>query len=238
MKKISFVLMFISLISFGFAGEYIPEEDMYEYNNIVLNMKGPCAPYESGNYIVFTAPRTSRQQGIAFDFENYSTIHHYKIHKLTDFEGATTSSWMFFLLKKPAKVTSIKYRTIIDGLWTTDDTNPDTFTHQETGISFSCITIHNTDPVVTETVNDGYTKFVCFAETGKHIRLGGTFTNWDSWIYEMKEVAYGKYELSLPLPKGTYYYNYYEGMHAFTDDTNPSKGYTADGKIASCITVN
>ncbi len=238
MKKICSVFLFVSLITSVFAQENLQEEDMYEYNNIVLNMKGPCAPYESGSYIVFTAPRTSRQQGIAFDFENYSKIHHYKIHKLTDLDGVTTASWMFYLLKKPAKVTSIKYRTIIDGLWTTDATNPDTYTHEQTGISFSCITIQNTDPVITETSDDGFTKFVYFGESGKHIRLGGTFTNWDSWIYEMKEVAYGKYELSLPLPKGTYYYNYYEGMHSFTDNTNPLKGYTADGKIASCITVN
>ena len=238
MKKLFISIALCFSLASVFAKEASTEDNgNYEYNSIILEMKGIKAPYESGDYIVFTAPKNSRQLGIAFDFENYSQVHQYMVHNNYSFEGDVTDTWMFYILKKPVKTRQIKYRIIMDGLWTTDSTNSELVYDDASGIPFSVLNIKNTDPVITETQNDGCTKFICFAESGKKIRLGGTFTNWDSWIYELKEVSYGKYEISLPLPKGTYYYNFYEGMHSFTDKTNPSKGYTADGKIASCITV-
>lgn len=238
MKKIVLCLFLTFMAFSAFAArEATPAEDNFEYDSIVMQMRGVKAPYETGDYIVFTAPRTSRQQGIAFDFENYSTIHRYMVHNVTDSDGEITDTWMFYILKKPAKTSQIKYRIILDGLWTTDDTNTNIVYDDYSGIPFSYLAIQKTDPVITETESNGYTKFVCFAESGKTIRLGGTFTNWDSWIYEMQEVSYGKYEISLPLPKGTYYYNFYEGMRSFNDKSNPVKGYTPDGKTASCITV-
>ena len=53
----------------------------------------------------------------------------------------------------------------------------------------------------------------------------------------MVEVQRGKYQLDIPLPAGVYYYNYYSGITSFIDETNPSKGYTEDGRIASRIEV-
>ena len=100
----------------------------------------------------------------------------------------------------------------------------------------SRLVIPKEDPAATEILS-GYTHFVCFAEPGKKIRLGGTFTNWDSWIYTMNEVFPGRYELDLPLPPGTHYYSYFVEMSSFLDNTNPQKGYREDGKIVSCIKV-
>ena len=56
---------------------------------------------------------------------------------------------------------------------------------------------------------DGTVHFVYKGKAGQHIRLGGSFTNWDSWIYELTETSPGLYELELPLPAGKYYYSYY-----------------------------
>ena len=75
-------------------------------------------------------------------------------------------------------------------------------------------------------------------QSGQIIRLGGTFTNWDSSIYVMRETAPGLYELEIPLPRGTHYYAYYDGMASFVDKTNPDRAYTADGRTASVITIN
>ena len=75
-------------------------------------------------------------------------------------------------------------------------------------------------------------------ESGQRIRLGGIFTNWDSFIYELQETSPGLYQLELSLPKGTYYYAFYKGMSAFADDKNPKKVYTADGRIASVISID
>lgn len=213
------------------------QKDTYEYDLIVTSITEVKAPYVSGNYIVFTAPNTARTIGIAFDFENFNKIHNFQLHKNYGYEGDVTSSYYFYLLEKPKKLHKIYYRLIIDGLWTTDPTNSNVFYNNIEGYTLSCINIPYTEKFATETLDNGLTHFVCFAESGKKIRLGGTFTNWDSWIYEMKETTPGRYEIDLPLHAGTYYYSYYNGISSFIDETNPQKGYASDGRIVSCITI-
>ena len=55
---------------------------------------------------------------------------------------------------------------------------------------------------------------------------------------ELEETKPGFYELSIPLPTGIYYYNYYLGMNSFVDKTNPNRAYTPEGRTASVIKVN
>lgn len=237
MKRIGTLLIVSLLALAATAEETIPEQDLYEYHNTIAEITGVGAPYLDGDYIIFTAPKTSRYVGIVFDFEGYKQIHAYKLHNTYSFEGDITDSWFFYVLPKPKDRALISYRLIIDGLWTTDPNNPNRAFDPEAGIDVSRFVL---PPIVvrnTESVPEGYTRFICFAPPGQKIRLGGTFTNWDSWIYEMVEVQRGKYQLDLPLPAGTYYYNYYRGITSFIDETNPAKGYTPDGRIASLIEV-
>jgi hypothetical protein len=81
-------------------------------------------------------------------------------------------------------------------------------------------------------------KFVYRGKSGQKIRLGGNFTNWDSWIYHLTETSPGLYQVELPLPPGKYEYAFYTGITSFPDDGNPQKCYTPDGKIASLLIVN
>ncbi|MCR5725519.1 MAG: isoamylase [Treponema sp.] len=211
--------------------------DTYEYDTLIASIKGVSAPYISGDFIVFTAKRNSRYVGIAFDFEGYKKIHTFQLHKTISYEGDITDSWFFYVLEKPKKLAKISYRLIIDGLWTTDPTNPNKTYNVNDAIELSYVDLPVLEDYMTEVVPEGFTRFICHAPTGQKVRLAGTFTNWDSWIYEMTEVQQGKYMIDLPLPAGTYYYAYYTGMTAFSDGTNPTKGYSSDGKIVSCITV-
>ncbi len=219
------------------AKEKPVEKDTYDYDNIVSSIRGVQAPQIIDDYIVFTAENNARLVGIAFDYENYSVIHPYSLRKTWDYEGEMTGSWYFYILEKPKKIQSISYKLVIDGLWTTDPSNPESFYDWENGIELSRIKLPAEEKVITETLQEGYTKFICNAEPGQKVRLGGSFTNWDSWIYEMTEVAPGKYEISLPLPPGIYYYAYFTGLKRFIDDTNPLKTYSADGKMASQIII-
>ncbi len=239
MKNFLCIAVCLLFIGTGFAAakDMPPEPDTYDYDSLVESLKGVSAPFVSGDFIVFTARNTARFVGIAFDFENFKVIHPFKLHKLIDGDGKTTGSWFFYLLDRPKNTHSISYRLVIDGLWTIDPENTDSYYDIPNGIELSRLNINVVDPPVTEKRSDGLTHFVCNAPTGLKIRLGGTFTNWDSWIYEMTEVAPGLYELAIPLPEGKYFYNYYRGMTPFLDDTNPMKGYTLDGRTASCIVI-
>jgi len=127
-------------------------------------------------------------------------------------------------------------------LWTTDPANPDSYYDEKAGISLSRFTFasdlpQKTAPAATNAASENIVRFICRANAHQKIYLAGSFTNWDPWIYEMKETSRGLYEIALPLPSGTHYYNYYSGMDALTDSTNPNKAYTKDGRVASVITV-
>lgn len=237
MKRIGLALAVLFVALFAAHAKDEVQEDTYEYDMLVSSITGVSAPYVSGNYVVFTAKKESRYVGIAFDFEGYKQIHTFQLHKTISYEGDTTDSWFFYVLERPRKVTQIAYRLIIDGLWTTDPENPNKTYNAQEAIMLSYITLPIEADIVTESVPEGYTRFICFAPSGQTIRLAGTFTNWDSWIYVMEEVERGKYQLDLPLAPGTYYYAYYNGMSAFIDETNPEKGYSIDGKTASRIIV-
>ena len=80
-------------------------------------------------------------------------------------------------------------------------------------------------------------KFVYHGKTGEKIRLAGSFTNWDSFIYYLKEITPGHYELDLPLPSGTYYYTFYNGLDVILDEKNPNKVYTPEGRVACVLSV-
>lgn len=238
MKKPAFFTVLVLLALFSVSAKTEEQKkDTYDYDNLVTSVRGVCPPLLSNEYILFTAENTARTVGIAFDFENFNKIHAFSLRRTYDYEGEETNSWYFYVLKVPPKTRQISYKLIIDGLWTIDPTNPNTRYDSENGVEFSCIDIPQIQKNATEETQEGFTKFVCTSEPGKTIRLGGTFTNWDSWIYEMQETSPGKYELCLPLPPGTYYYAYYNGLTRFIDPTNPAKAYTPDGKTVSAITV-
>lgn len=219
------------------AKDKAPAPDTYEYDLTLTEITGIKAPYISNNYVVFTAPVTSNSIGIAFDFEEFRTIHYFQLRKNYGYEGDVTSSYYFYILEMPRKLPRISYRLIIDGLWTIDPRNPNVVYNESENYALSYIDLPPEEIEITEKLANGLTHFVCHTESGKKIRLGGTFTNWDSWIYEMKETEPGKYVIDIPLHPGTYYYSFYNGITAFLDETNPSRGYSTDGRIVSCITI-
>ena len=237
MKRFSLIIAGILLCCVLYAQDYYKEIETYEYNNLINSINKVQEPIVTDKYIVFTAETGPRFVGIAFDFENYQTIHPFKIKNSRDFNDEIISSIMFFSLERPADLTEISYRLVIDGLWTPDPVNANNYYDAETGVSLSKVDIGSTLPVVTGTNSESITRFIYNGESGKTVRIGGTFTNWDSWIYELEETSPGFYEISIPLPQGKYYYNYFLGMKAITDKTNPEKAYTDDGRISSVITV-
>lgn len=241
MKKILILTGFLTLFSLVtapvFAKDKTPAPDTYEYDLAVTGISGVRAPYLTNNYIVFTAPVTSNSIGIAFDFEEFRTIHYFQLRKNYGYEGDVTSSYYFYILEAPKKLPRVSYRLIIDGLWTIDPNNEHVTYNEQENYALSYIDLPPAEIEITEKLENGLTHFVCHGESGQKIRLGGTFTNWDSWIYEMKETVPGKYEIDIPLHPGTYYYAFYNGITAFLDETNPSRGYSTDGRIVSCITI-
>ena len=244
MKRISKILAFSIFLAGGFISyaknpKKAPEEkDLYEYNNIIANINKVQKPYVKGEYIVFTAESSPRFVGIVFDFEDFKEVHKFQRHISRDIDGNQTNDVLFYLLKRPEELSRIEYRLIIDGLWTHDPNCEENRYDFDTGLTLSCISLDEKIADQTESKKTGGVKFVYQGKTGLQVRLGGNFTSWDSWIYELEETSPGFYELTLPLPKGVYYYNYFIGMNTLVDKTNPERAYTEEGKVTSIIKVN
>ncbi len=208
-----------------------------DYANLVTSISSVKEPYIKDGYVVFTADKNARFVGIAFDFEDFNTIHPYHKHTSYTESGEIKDTLFFYALKLTKEMQKIKYRVVIDGLWTLDPTNENKGYDRSTGLLLSIYDATREIPPATEQLKDGTVRFVYQGESGRQVRLGGSFTNWDSWIYEMKEVQPGLYQFEMTLPPGTYQYAYFSGMNTIVDTTNPDRCYTIDGKTASQITV-
>ena len=222
------------------------EEESYSIQNLIAGIKTVQSPIVTEDYIIFTADKNARFTGIAFDFENYNKIHTFQRLITRDSEFEPVDSLLFYICKIPEKITDISYRLIIDGIWTYDPVNENKYYSYEADTYFSTVKVKHpkkdkTEKVLAEETSNsvtGHTRFVYLGKPGEKIRLGGTFTNWDSFIYELEETSPGFYEITLSLPKGSYFYAYYKGTTSFVDETNPDKAYTPDGRIASVLHVN
>ena len=231
------LFLFVVLAAMTLCCLYAQEDDRYTLDNIRTGIKSAGEPYIKDKYIVFTAEDNHRFTGIAFDFEDYRTIHAFEKLVSYDYDNNPQGTVLFYIIPVPKNSTGISYRMIFDGLWTTDPLNPVKQFSFESGTYVSKFSYANITPTVTEKKNDKVT-FIHNSDPGRIVRLSGTFTNWDSFIYYMNEISPGHYELELPLPAGTYYYCFYEGLSPILDTTNPAKVYTPEGRIASVITVD
>ncbi|MGI5173900.1 isoamylase [Treponema sp. OMZ 840] len=240
MKRIYIFILYLCFVFLSSA--YAVENDIFGGNQsvqdtIIAHIKMPQAPLVIDDYILFTAEGSARHTGIAFDFENYRYIHSFKRLVKPNSQTEHKGNILFYVLKIPHDIRIIKYRLVIDGLWTTDPLNPNGEFAETVNVNVSKVVIDKPIQKRSAAFSPTKVRFVYEGESGQKIRVGGTFTNWDSFIYELQEISPGFYQLELPLPKGEYYYAFYKGMSAFPDETNPRKVYTADGRIASVLRV-
>ena len=210
----------------------------YELDTLLHGINQAGKPLITDDYIIFTCSPNYRFVGIAFDFENYQKIHPFQVLNKTDDDGKVTRKHMFYAYKRQHKFSTLKYRLVLDGLWTTDPLNPSKEYDDSVNLWFSKVEDPGSIKIYTAKTEDDSVRFIYKGQSGQTIHLAGTFTNWDPWIYQLNETSEGVYELDLPLTSGKYYYNYYIGLTPVLDNTNPEKVYTLDGRAASVIVVD
>ena len=119
------VLILGTMVQSVFAKEKEIIYQPYELDKLIHDIDEPGAPVITEDYIIFTADTDHRNVGIVFDFENYQTIHPFQILMKVDEDGNKTPQHMFYCYERKHKIENIRYRLIMDGLWTTDPLNPD-----------------------------------------------------------------------------------------------------------------
>ena len=226
--------------------------ESYQFIDHLRAISSPAKPEIYEDAVLFTVSSSYQRVGIAFAHESYSRVHWFQ--KLlvpgdpADFvitgrgnqiiDPYVETGIMFHLEHIPSDLTNMDYRLIINGLWMADPLNPMSITGPS-GVVESRVPL----PVLSARLAasrqisgrtaDGAYRFNYRAASGETITVGGSFNNWDPFMYELRETSPGFYSLTLPIPPGIFQYVFFHRGERIPDQDNPEKLYARDGRILS-----
>ncbi|MDR3167665.1 MAG: glycogen-binding domain-containing protein [Treponema sp.] len=238
------LLLFIIIGTIGAA-----DIESYQFIDHLLNLSGPGKPDVYEDKVIFTASSYYRRVGIAFAHEGFARV--YWFEKLLIPRNDETppesqnnkrvdpyrdSGLLFFIYDRPENMQELRYRMVIDGLWTTDPLNPLRITDPATGLTHSLVSVSSQAPSPATglagsppgTLQVSYT-----APPGERITLAGSFNGWDPFMYELRETKPGFYSLTLLLPPGVYQYVLFYRGERILDPNNLNRVYTREGQTAN-----
>ena len=224
--------------------------ESYQFIDHLRLITRPGKPEIFQDGVLFTASSSLQRVGISFAHENYAKVHWFQrlmvpkdpadllvngkvSNKIDPYED---SGIMFHIEPISADMENMDYRLIIDGLWTTDPTNPIRVSGPS-GVVESRFPLPERHMTALAPAVPGVYTFSYHAPSGETITVGGSFNNWDPFMYELRETSRGFYTLSLPFPPGTFQYAFFYKGEQIPDPTNTRKLYTRAGRIVSEATV-
>jgi len=142
------------------------------------------------------------------------------------------SGILFHLEPIPEGIKTMDYRMIIDGLWTPDPLNPSTVSGSS-GVLASRILLPGKPVGTFDRDAPGTFRFNYRAAPGETITVGGSFNDWDPFMYEMREISPGYYTLALPFSPGVFHYIFFHRGEQIPDPANAKRLLTRDGRIVS-----
>ena len=220
--------------------------ESYQFIDYLRGITSPGVPEIYADGVVFTAPSSYNRVGISFAHDGYSKVHWFKrlmvprdaaeimvkgrISKGADLNE--DSGLLFHVETIPENIKNMDYRMIIDGLWTVDPLNPLCVT-SSSGVAESRVTLPEKPRNYQYAAPPGTYRFSYRAPPGETVTVGGTFNNWDPFMYELKETSPGFYTLTLPLPPGSFQYVFFHRGDSLPDPANPKSRYSREGIIVS-----
>ena len=251
MKRISFFVI-LTLIFASFLQPALWADDWETYGVLdrLLKIRTPGSPVIYDDFVIFSLDSSLRKVGIAFFHEDFATTYWFK--KLVvpnDFDAPIPpkqkfpdpykdSGVQFYIYKVPQQVKELEYRLVVNGLWTTDPSNPQVRRDPISGLNLSVLQMPNrpAKPNLFESLPEGVT-FTFKSTPGENVTIAGSFNGWDPFMYELRETASGVYTITLPLAPGSYQYVFFCKGQRILDSFNPRRSYARDGKSASVIDV-
>jgi len=212
--------------------------DSYQFIDHLRGISAPGGPEVFGGSVVFTASASHQRVGVAFAHEGFARVHWFRHLMLPADSALVDSGIMFHAQPFPAGLGYLDYRLIIGGLWTTDPFNPLTVT-SPAGIVQSRVALPVTPQAVLAAAQQpGSFRFNFRAAPGEIVTVGGSFNNWDPFMYELREVSPGFFTLTLPLPPGRFEYVFFHRGEPVPDPANMRRLYTRGGRAVSEAVVN
>lgn len=209
--------------------------DMYRHEKI-LGLREAQAPELWMNRLVLTqAPHRARRWAAAsFEHEHFTRSHNY-----------VRNPYGVYVLIVPLdslpRDTVLRYRVILDGLWTSDPTNPAQERHTQ-GFLVSTLPLGpepRRGPYSPLFLADGRVEFQFQGPTGYLVTLMGSFNLWDPFSLPLSEDPQrpGFYSVALRLPPGTHYYLLMVGTEKILDPNNGKLGRGPDNRVVNFLEV-
>jgi hypothetical protein len=226
------------------------DTESYQFIDHLRAISTPGKPeiYEDG--VIFTMSSSYQRVGISFAHEGYSRVHWFRRLMVPrnpdEFAAAgknakyldpnVDSGIMLPLETIPPDITNMDYRLIVNGLWTADPLNPEAVTGSS-GIVASRVPLPE-KPKTAPVARPGTYRFSFNAPPGETVTVGGSFNNWDPFMYELRETRSGFYTLTRPLPPGSFQYVFFHRGEEIPDPVNTRRIYLKNGRIVTEASVD
>lgn len=226
MNKLIITLFLLSFNTFLFA-----TIDDYRLHLKIVQMEDAQSPEIYFDQIIFTykSNEPARHVGIAFAHEDFRVVHTYQ----------KNSNGVFFFLLSWPYVENIDYRLIIDGIWMTDPMGRD-LTPGSNGVSLTRFTVGReraNERISPQIGRENRVTYRYWGESGDTVSLAGDFNNWDPYMFPMREISSGCYEITLSLSQGIHHYCYFVNGQSIVDGMNDQVSINLFGEEVSRLSV-
>jgi len=190
-------------------------------------------PHMVGDVLIlsYQGNATTRFVGARFEHESYQVLHSYN----------RNPNGIFVLdYELPEGVLDVRYRIVVDGLWTVDPTNAQSDT-DALGTSISVFTLAQEPPrpiVNPRPHPDGSLTFTFRGTPGKRVALVGDFNNWDPFVDYLSETSPGLFTITLRVAPGPHWYCYFTEGRRVLDRYNVETGSDPDGTRTSYFSTS
>jgi hypothetical protein len=189
-------------------------------------------PEVYGGYLVFSYEAQGHAYIVAarFSHENYTILHNFRKNDNNIFVLA---------IPAPPESTLIKYRFMVDGVWTHDPANP-TSEKDAVGNVLSLLSFEKTDDTPVESprlLENGFVEFSLRANSGSFVTIAGDFNAYDPFSHRLKETATGLYSVRVKLIPGNHYYYFVVDGLPLVDPRNERMVVDGDRHRLSVVTI-
>lgn len=197
----------------------------------ILNTYEPAEPYLTRDTIMlsYTGSNGTQVVSLAMEHEDYRIFHTYRKNEHGVF---------ILTIPIPEDRDELRYRLVVDGLWTVDPNAPSEIDNRGVTVSRIPLPSRSTTPLPGIThLADGRTRFTYYGSPGSRVSVIGDFNRWDPFLTPMEEspVHPGVYSTIVRLPRTARHYRYVIDGLETADPKNPLEATNGWGEISSIV---
>jgi hypothetical protein len=236
------IFIFCALFSLPAAGTDLHLE--------ILSVTHAKAPYlftasDGTSFLILSYARHDkpvRHVGAVFSHEGYRKVHTFYRNIIENEETSEKRAVFVLPYELAEEIEEVKYRLVVDGLWTRDPRNP-RYIYDKKEVPLSVFHFPQTErrvapPLGGPKITNDTVVFEYRGKPKQRVFVTGSFSHWDPFAHPMEEILPGEYRSApLRLPSGTHHYYYIVNGEDILDPVNLKKDWNASGQPASRLEI-